>query len=122
MLLAAGLLAAPFSASAQTNRDDSFRVFLENLWTQAKAKGITAATFDLAFSGVRPDPDVIALTRREPEYGKPVGEYLASSVSPARISVGLQRQAQWAKTLGEVERTYGVDPFIILAIWGMART
>ena len=68
---------------------------------------------------MRPDPDVIALTRREPEYGKPVGEYLASSVSPSRISVGLQKQGQWAKTLADVERAYGVDPSVILAIWGM---
>lgn len=119
MLLVAALWAAPFAVAAQTARDDSFRSFLEGLWPQAKARGVTQATFDLAFNGLRPDPEVMALTRREPEYGKPVGEYLASSVSPARISGGLQKQAQWARTLADVEQAFGVDPSILLAIWGM---
>lgn len=119
MLLAAILWAAPFGAAAQGREDSGFRNFIEGLWPQAKAKGVSRETFELAFRGLQPDPDVMALTRREPEYGKPVGEYLASSVSASRISVGLQKQAQWANTLSEVGRTYGVDPAIILAIWGM---
>lgn len=119
MLLAAALWAAPSGAAAQTREDSGFGAFVENLWPQAKAKGVTRATFELAFRGMQPDPEVIALTRREPEYGKPVGEYLASMASGARISGGLQKRAQWARTLADVEQAFGVEPSILLAIWGM---
>ena len=34
--------------------------FLDELWPDAKAKGITRATFDLAFKGFTPDQRVIA--------------------------------------------------------------
>ena len=39
------------------------------------------ATFDLACKGVTPDQRVIAATKRQPEYGKPVGDYVNAIVS-----------------------------------------
>jgi len=97
----------------------SFAAFLEALWPEAAQRSITRATFDAAFAGLTPDPNVLAAMRREPEYGKPMGAYLAGLVSPARISMGLRKSAQWASTLRAVQDKYGVDQSILVSIWGI---
>ncbi len=110
-----------FSASAAPTESSvpNFTAFREQLWPDAQARGITRATFDAAFADVAPDPRVIAATKRQPEYGKPVGTYIASLASPANIAVGRRKAAQWADTLAAAEKKFGVDRWIILAIWGV---
>ncbi len=58
----------PVVAAAQPNgpSDASFAAFLQELWPDAQAKGVTRTTFDAAFAGVTPDPRVIAATARQP--------------------------------------------------------
>ena len=97
----------------------SFSAFLDALWPEAAHKGITRATFDVAFAGLTPDPNVLAAMRREPEYGKPMGAYLGGLVSPARIGMGQRKSAQWAETLRAVQDKYGVDQAILVSIWGI---
>ncbi len=97
----------------------TFDAFLAALWQDAQAQGISRTTFDTAFAGVSPDPRVIAARRREPEYGKPFGAYLAGLVSPSRIAIGMRKSAQWADTLRAVEKRFGVDPTILVSIWGI---
>jgi len=97
----------------------NFKDFLEQLWRDAKAQGITRATFDLAFAGVTPDPRVIATTKRQPEYLKPAGAYVNSIASPGRAAIGLRKEKEWTKTFDAIEKEFGVERWIILAIWGM---
>jgi peptidoglycan lytic transglycosylase B len=112
--------AAPAAPQTATSPDTAnFDAFLASLWPDARARGITRATFDLAFAGIAPDPRVIAATRRQPEYGKPFGAYVNSIASPARIAVGKRKIFRWAKTLVAVEKKFGVDRWIIAAIWGI---
>jgi lytic murein transglycosylase len=106
-----------FTAFGQSG--ESFATFLEALWPEAAHKGITRATFDAAFAGLTPDPNVLAAMRREPEYGKPMGAYLAGLVSPARIGMGQRKSAQWADTLRAVQDKYGVDQAILVSIWAI---
>jgi len=117
VLLIVALTFSWVSAHAQT--DGSFDAFLAALWPDAEKAGITRATFDAALAGLTPDPGVIAARRRQPEYGKPFGDYLASLVSASRIAVGQRKSAQWSVTLRAVEKMFGVDPSIIVAIWGI---
>ncbi len=119
LALALILGCAAARAQPQADADESFASFLQQLWPDAKAQGITRATFDTAFAGVTPDPRVIAATKRQPEYGKPVGAYIASLVSPANIAVGKRKAAEWAETLAAMEKEFGVDRWIIMAIWGV---
>ncbi len=107
------------SVSAKSEPSDSFAAFLAALWPDAAKEGISRATFDAAFAGLTPDPGVIAARRRQPEYGKPFGSYLASLVSPGRVAIGLRKSAQWAPTLRAVGEKFGVDPAILVSIWGI---
>jgi membrane-bound lytic murein transglycosylase B len=97
----------------------SFTAFLQALWPDAAHRGITRPTFDSAFAGLTPDPKVLAAMRREPEYGKPMGAYLAGLVSAARVGIGQRKSTQWADTLRAVQNKYGVQQAILVSIWGI---
>jgi lytic murein transglycosylase len=100
-------------------QEQSFGNFAAELWTDAQAKGITRATFDLALKGVTPDQRVIAATKRQPEYGKPVGDYVNAIVSNRRIVDGQLKAREWAKTFDAVEKKFQVERWVLLALWGM---
>jgi membrane-bound lytic murein transglycosylase B len=107
------------SAQPQDGKGTDFATYIQRLWPQAQSRGVTRQTFDLAFSGIQPDPGALALTQRQAEYGRPVGTYIAGAISPQRLSGGAQQMTRWADTLAAVEKQFGVDPAIIVAIWGM---
>src|SRR6202008_4810078 len=86
---------------------------------EAEKRGIARSTLDAAFAGLTPDARVAAVTRRQPEYNSPVGSYISSVASQARIAGITTRANQWRGPLAPVERQYGVDRFIVLAIWGI---
>src|SRR5665213_2873713 len=100
-------------------QDQSFAAFVTELWPDAQAKGITRANFDLAMKDVTPDQRVIAATKRQPEYGKPVGAYINDAVSSGRIKRGQAKGKEWAKTFDAVEKKFGVERSVLLALWGI---
>jgi lytic murein transglycosylase len=108
--------AVPGLARAQ---EQSFSAFTNELWPDAQAKGITRATFDLAMKGVTPDPRVIAATKKQPEYGKPVGDYINGIVSAGRIKRGADKAKELARTLDGVEKKFSVERWVLLSLWGM---
>ena len=116
LLVLALLLACGTALSAPAG---SFAAFLAALRSDATTQGISSATFDSALTGVTPDPAVLAAMRVEPEYGKPMGAYLASLVSAARIAAGQRKSVHWADTLRSVEKRFGMDTSILVSIWGI---
>jgi lytic murein transglycosylase len=113
----AAIALAPRAYAQQTVQD--FTAFVNELWPDAKAKGITRANFELAMRGVTPDGRVVAATKRQPEYGKPVGDYVNSLVSQGRITRGQQKAAEWAKVFDAVEKKFQVERWVLVALWGM---
>ena len=116
--LALAFLLVLLGASAQA-REPSFAAFVQELWPDAQAKGVTRATFDLAMRGVTPDARVIAATQRQPEYGKPFGDYVNGMVSADRLTRGKQKIKQWSALFDKVERGFAVDRFVLTALWGI---
>lgn len=97
----------------------NFRGFVQGLWPQAKARGVSRATFDRAFIDVTPDGSVLEKTRKQAEFVKPLPVYLASAVSANRIETGAARARDWRVVLERAEHEFGVDPYIILGVWGL---
>jgi lytic murein transglycosylase len=116
LLLALALFAFGGSAHAQ---QQSFQQFLDELWPDAKAKGITRATFDVAFKGVTPDERVIKATKKQPEYGRPFGDYVNMIANQRRITTGQRKAKELQKLFDEVEQKFQVEREIIIAIWGI---
>lgn len=109
---------APVSP-AQAEQNTGFASFLAGLWPDAKARGVSRATFDAAVSGLTPDASIIPLTKKQSEFAKPIWSYIDSAISAARLSRGREAASQYASALASAERKYGVDKGAILGIWGM---
>jgi len=106
-------------ASVPAHAAQSFSAWVEGFWPVAKRAGITRATYDRAFKGMTPDPKVLEAANFQPEYVKPVGEYVDRVVSEKRIATGKQMLEEYKALLDVLEKRYGVDRAIIIAIWGV---
>src|SRR4051794_11154755 len=102
LFLAAGAATPPARADETTQA--AFARFVEGLWPAARAKGVSRATFDQAFEGVSPDPRIVALTKKQSEFVRPIWDYINGSVSAQRLERGRAMAAEWDKTLDAVER------------------
>ncbi len=108
------LISTAASAVAQ-----DFGACVRSLRGEAAAKGITRQTFDSALTGVEPDPGVLDAMANQPEFTTPVWDYLAGLVDEQRIADGRAKLAEWATVLADVERKFGVDPHVVIAVWGV---
>jgi lytic murein transglycosylase len=97
----------------------SFQAFVEDLWPRAQARGVSRQIFDLAFKGVTYDPKIIAHTKTQAEFVKPIWEYLASAVSARRIEQGQAAAQQYESWLAKAQHQFGVDASIVIGIWGL---
>lgn len=107
------------AAEAMPQPDESFEQWRSRFRVLALGRGISATTFDQAFAGVQPDPAVIAADRSQPEFTKPVWEYLDTAVSPLRVRNGKTLIIQQAGLLAALEARYGIEPARLVAFWGM---
>jgi len=86
---------------------------------KALQAGIQPQVFDQAFAGVTPDLSVVKADGAQPEFTRPVWEYLDGAISPLRVRKGQALLAEHAATLDAIEQRYGVDRETLVAIWGM---
>jgi len=91
--------------------------FLQELWPDARAKGVTRATFDMAFAGVTPTADH-ADSPTAAGFGQSVGTYIANFASKSRIETGMRKGREHAATLTP-SRALRRRPLLLLAIWGL---
>jgi len=114
-LTAPAFIGLPHRAEAA----QTFGQWIERFWPTARAGGIKRETYDLAFKGMTPDPKVIEAANFQPEYKKPIGEYVDRVVSDKRVTGGKQKLEENKALLDILEKRYGVDRTIIVAIWGV---
>jgi membrane-bound lytic murein transglycosylase B len=114
-------LAAPAVVGFPHRADaaQTFAQWIERFWPVAKGAGIKRETYDRAFKDMTPDPKVIEAANFQPEYVKPVGEYVDRVVSDKRVTGGKQKLEENKALLDILEKRYGVDRTIIIAIWGV---
>jgi membrane-bound lytic murein transglycosylase B len=106
----------PNNASADTG----FQKWISGFYDVAARSGITAATYRKAFAGVTdPDPTVLEKAAYQPEFKTQIWDYMDSRVNPYTADVGRKMSAKYGSTLRSIERQYGVDRNILLAIWSM---
>lgn len=115
-----GLASTLVQAEPAPPAAETFRTFVEALRPDATARGVSRDTFEAAFRGITgPDADVLARTRRQGEFARPVWEYLVGAVTPGRIAKGRARGAALVRTLTAIEARYGVPAPVVLAFWGV---
>ncbi len=107
--------------------DDAFQAWLQSLWPQAQALGVSRATFDVATSGLEPDlslPDLALPTRTErplagqAEFVQTPADYLKEATIAGLAGQGRKLLDQYHMPLTTIEQRFGINPTIVLAIFG----
>lgn len=118
LLLLAGLL---FVGTMQVAAApvESFAQFIKNFEAQAVAAGIRPAVYRAAVSGIQPVKNIPGLVRSQPEFTTPMWTYINKRVSDGRIARGKAAMARNKVLFDDIGLRFGVDPYILGAIWGM---
>jgi membrane-bound lytic murein transglycosylase B len=107
---------APHNAWA----DAGFRKWISGFYDTAAKSGISKATYQRAFAGVNdPDPTVLEKAGSQAEFTTQIWDYMDSRVNPYTVDVGRKMASKYGSTLRTIEKQYGVDRNILLAIWSM---
>jgi membrane-bound lytic murein transglycosylase B len=111
---------APASPSASPAQADAqFRAFVANFRATAIQAGIDPQVYDASTAGIVRNSDVEALNLEQPEFVKPIWDYLDGAVSASRIANGQALLAANSQMLAGLEQRFGVPKEILVAIWGM---
>jgi lytic murein transglycosylase len=127
---AAILVGACLAAAAATPAhaaDPAFQKWLEDLWPQAQALGISRRTFDAATHGLEPDltlPDLDLPGREgvpprgQAEFVQTPADYIKEANIARLAEQAKKLAAEHSRTLAAIEQQFGVPGNVLLAIWG----
>jgi lytic murein transglycosylase len=104
----------PLTASG----DMVFDAWSAGFYGRAVAAGIAPALIQREFAGLTPDPRVASLDSRQPEFSKPLSDYIRGVVTDGRVAIGRSR-AQGITQFPDIEQRFGVPREILLGVWGM---
>ena len=118
--------AAAATAVAQPGplSEAGFRAYLPQLRAQAERAGVTRATLDRVMPTLSFSARAVELDRAQPggrpgsNANPPFAPYLARHVSPALVARGRERYSANLARLVDIRRRFGVDPAVVVAIWG----
>ncbi len=126
----AGILSALLSvfliqaAFAGTPSVEGFRAWIASFRATALAKGIRAGVYDSVTRGLVPDftlPDLDIPSKKQPEqpeFVRTPEQYLSDKSLANLAEQGRRLFAQHKDTLLAIKKTYRIDPYILLAVWG----
>lgn len=81
--------------------------------------GVRPSVANKALNNVKYDEKTIRFSRSQPEKRTYIWDYMAFLVDAKRIADGKARMKKHDRTLRAVEKAYGVDRYIIAALWGI---
>ena len=107
--------------------DDGFRTFLVGVWPDALKAGVSRKTFDAVTANLEPDfkiPDLDLPGRPrvdnsgQAEFTKTAADYISKPYMEKLAGDGRVFFKQHEAALKRIEAASGVDPYILVAIWG----
>lgn len=116
--------------------EQMFQAWIQELWPEAQAQGVSRKTFERAFKGVKLNwklPEIVPPSvdgagpvtgkkpkqshKQAPEFDTP-GNYFRPRIVNSRVSKGTKKFRKWKSTLDAIEKKTGVHRAIIIAVWG----
>jgi membrane-bound lytic murein transglycosylase B len=99
--------------------EPDFDGWLAAVRAEAISRDISPAIVDAALAETRPIDRVLELDRRQPEGTLEFEAYLARIVTDRRVRDGHSLLSQHSNLLARLQREYGVQPRILVALWGI---
>ncbi len=103
---------------------DGFRAFLASFRATAVENGIRANVYDSVTKTIAPDfslPDLDIPTTKQPEQAEFVRtpeQYLSGKSLAGLAEQGRALYAKHKDTLAAIHKKFGVDPYLLLGLWG----
>src|SRR5271166_5179809 len=72
--------------------DPAFLAWLNGFYGRALAAGVPRAVLDRELSGLSPDPQVLVHDATQPEFARPVSDYVRSAVNKGAVDRGQARR------------------------------
>jgi lytic murein transglycosylase len=120
---ALGLLLTTVAPSALAqecgNTGAGFDAWLSRFKAKAAAQGISSAAISSGLDGVTYDPAIIRLDRGQHSFKLSFEQFYARRVDDALLRRGQSLMRTHAGTFERVRKQFGVQPEIIVAIWGL---
>jgi len=98
--------------------DVQFDTWAAGFYGRAVAAGIAPELLKREFAGLTPDPRVGGFDNKQPEFSKPLSDYVRGVVTDTRVAIGAQKSAQ-VRQFPAIEQRFGVPREILAGIWGM---
>jgi lytic murein transglycosylase len=89
------------------------------MWPDAARRNITQENFQRFTTGLAPDLRIMDLLDAQPEFTKSIWDYLDILVNDNRLAKGKEILATYKREFDATEKAYGVDRYVIAAIWGI---
>ncbi|WP_375695727.1 lytic murein transglycosylase [Bartonella sp. AC67GZZY] len=103
-----------------SHADSGFKHWIKEFKKIAIAHNISPSTFHMAFKDINAiDPEVLKSAAYQPEFIAPSWNYFDNRVHDIAIIEGRRQAKKWNKWLLQIEKRFGVDRNILLAIWSM---
>ena len=97
----------------------AFGSWVEAVRAEALTRGISQGTLDLALTGLEPVEKVLERDRTQAEFTLSIDAYLKRRLTPATVKTARQQAKHHQAVLKKVAKAYGVDPRVLVAIWGL---
>ena len=115
LIVAAVLAALPAAAAVPCGGE--FTTFVQRMSDEAVRRGHDRTTVDRFFAAARPDPGVIRADRSQGIFQRPFTDFARRLISPNRLQNGARNAQRWDAVFDRVERDYGVNRGVLLALW-----
>ena len=100
----------------------NFSGCIRDLWPKAQSMGVSRQTFERYTSRLQPDMRIMTFLDTQPEFSKPIGDYVNMLVTEFRVKKGREVLERYKPIFDQVEKAYGVDRYAVAAIWGIEST
>jgi lytic murein transglycosylase len=107
------------TASAIRDAAANFDNCIAGMWPDAARRHISQDSFQRFTTGLTPDLRIMDLLDAQPEFTKSIWDYLDILVNDNRLAKGREVLAKYKAQFDATERAYGVDRYVIAAIWGI---
>lgn len=116
--VAATLVAAPAIAAKCGNTSKGFKPWVAQFKKEMISKGISRSTVNTAMKGVTYNSKVVRLDRGQKNFKQSFSKFYKRRTNGIH-RIAKKKMKQYSKTLTAIEKKYGVDKEMLVAIWGL---
>jgi membrane-bound lytic murein transglycosylase B len=96
-----------------------FDVWLAGLRAEAEARGIRPEVIERALTGIEPVAQILERDRTQAEFTYSLDAYLRRRLPPRTVRTARDMYRRHRALVDRVGKTYGVEPRVLIAVWGL---